>query len=105
MGTENLFHKKRKQTTEDLNRQKQSACTCVTDDLKPYIPAYTKGSRNTFIITIAQLDKAIKHAEALEKDRESAGTDNPSTNVHHLIKYLYCELGKQLKNPVHFSKK
>ncbi|MBF0457684.1 MAG: RloB domain-containing protein [Nitrospirae bacterium] len=72
----------------------KSVCDCVTDDLKKHIQNYEKGSTDTFKQTKHLLDDAIGNAEKLEKDRKSAGTDNPSTNVHHLIKYLREELDK-----------
>ncbi|MBF0487139.1 MAG: RloB domain-containing protein [Nitrospirae bacterium] len=84
-----------KYTSKPYQSNKKSVCDCVTDDLKKYIPDYDEGSRDTFENTKNHLDNAFDHAEKLEIDRESAGTDNPSTNVHHLIKYLCCELDKQ----------
>ncbi|MBF0516026.1 MAG: RloB domain-containing protein [Nitrospirae bacterium] len=72
----------------------KSACDCVIDDLKKDIKNYEKGNQDTFENTKLLFCDAIRNAEKLEEDRKSAGTDNPSTNVHDLVKYLVCELDK-----------
>ncbi len=74
----------------------KSACDNAIRDLKMYIPDYEKGSKIAFEKTYPTVSDAIKRAQLLEIRQQKAGTDNPSTKVHHLISYLQG-LGKTKK--------
>lgn len=65
-----------------------SAGDQIVSDLKQYMPSYEKGDGNAFELTSPMVEEAIKRAERLEKRQKEAGTDNPSTKVHHLVKYM-----------------
>ena len=65
-----------------------SPCQQVLDDLKKYLPKYTKGAGNIF----GELQKRLKFAkDNATRSLESAcstKTDNPSTKVHELVDFL-----------------
>ena len=65
-----------------------SACDLVMRDLKKFMPNYEKGQNDVFVKTYGSVDYAITRAKHLEKRQETAGTDNPSTKVHHFLEYL-----------------
>lgn len=65
-----------------------SPCDNVNHDLKVYISDYEKGNIGIFEKTYPCVDEAIRRAILLEKRQEESQTDNPSTKVHHLVKYL-----------------
>nr|VFK16170.1 MAG: RloB-like protein [Candidatus Kentron sp. LPFa] len=65
-----------------------SACGQISSDLKHYLPDYTKGERDTFSKLIDQLQFAKENAARALREAESNRTDNPSTKVHELVKFL-----------------
>lgn len=65
-----------------------SICDQVVHDLRRYIPEYEKGMNDIFKLTYQYADEAIRRAELRERRCSEDGTDNPSTKVHRLIKYL-----------------
>lgn len=65
-----------------------SSCELVISDLREHIPEYGKGSKDFLVCIGERMEEAIKNAEMLEKFHETSGTDNPSTKVHKLVKYL-----------------
>jgi len=65
-----------------------SAGDQIVRDLKQYMPSYEKGDGDAFELTYPLVEEAIKRAERLEKRQTEAQTDNPSTQVHHLVVYL-----------------
>ncbi len=67
-----------------------SNCDLVIRELtKPdRIPDYSKGAPNIFALTKDRLLNAIKNAQQLKQHNISAGTNNPSTEMHELIQYL-----------------
>jgi len=67
-----------------------SRCESVIKELrkKGCIPDYEKGAADIFSKTEKLLETALVNAEKLEKFHETSGTDNPSTQVHILVKKL-----------------
>lgn len=65
-----------------------SACDKVISDLRKHIHDYEKGREDIFEITYQYISKAVDRACSVEKRQKEALTDNPSTKIHHLIKYL-----------------
>lgn len=67
-----------------------SNCDLVIRELnKPSrIPDYRKGALNIFSLTKGRLPNAIKNAKRLKQHNHSAGTDNPTTDLHELVEYL-----------------
>ncbi len=67
-----------------------SDCDLVITELrKIYLfQDYNKGNKNIFTKTKDKLNTAIKHAEQLEKNNKATNSNNPSTNIHELVKYL-----------------
>lgn len=66
-------------------------CVDVERNLKRVVPDYKKSDRNVLYRIAKNFDVAIINAEALEKSRSwstKLWTHNPSTNVHHLVRYL-----------------
>ena len=50
--------------------------------------AYDKGARGLFAMTRGQLETALTRAERANESARRAGTDNPSTQMPTLIRYL-----------------
>ncbi len=65
-----------------------SICQKVLDDLKKHLPEYNKGTRGVFHDLQDRMEVALKHAEQLARHCKRSDTDNPSTKVHELVKYL-----------------
>jgi len=66
--------------------QGRTACESLIHDLKKHMPDYQKAAVDMFERCQPNLETAIKNAERLEKYHRTSGADNPSTQVHHLIK-------------------
>lgn len=66
----------------------RSICEQVIRDLGQHIQQYEKGMNNVFELTYPLVNEAIRQAERREVQCIENGTDNPSTKVHHLVKYL-----------------
>jgi hypothetical protein len=67
----------------------ESNCALVVTDLRQHIPGYEKGSKDFLsYIDDTKISDAITHAKRVLVFHETSGTDNPSTNVHHLVEYL-----------------
>lgn len=66
--------------------------------LTKFVPGYTKGCKGMFNRTIADLEKACKHAELLRQRKKHTGNNNPSTDVDILVIRLN-EIGKM--SPYH----
>jgi len=72
-----------------------SNCAVVESEFKSHIAGYQKGSRIIFELVKDKLDNAMTNAKRLDAFHQTSGTDNPSTKVHELVKYL-----QDLKNKV-----
>jgi hypothetical protein len=72
----------------------KSPCDNVIINLKSHIPAYTKGHATIFDDLNPHIQVALEHANRLARDNAKTGSDNPSTKVHELVKYLL-----ELKTP------
>lgn len=66
----------------------RSICEKVIQDLRRHIPRYAKGMNNVFELTYPAVDEAITRAELRDRRCIEDETDNPSTEVHNLVKYL-----------------
>lgn len=78
-----VYSTKPYQGTED-----KSVGSHVLNELRKYIPDYTKGKKDIFSLLQHQLKTAIANAKRSNKEAESNYTDNPSTKVVHLVEYL-----------------
>jgi len=56
--------------------------------IKKYLPKYTESDKAIFEKTAAHLGVAITRAEKIDKAQQRSGTDNPSTKVYELVRYL-----------------
>lgn len=65
-----------------------SNCALVLSRLKSYISGYEKGNEDIFNIVNDRVEDALKNAKRLEEFHMTSGTDNPSTRIHKLVKYL-----------------
>ena len=65
-----------------------SACDLVIRDLRAHFPNYAKGSLSVFGELTARLPQAQTHATWLERHNRVTTSDNPSTQMHNLVKYL-----------------
>ncbi len=70
----------------------KSACDCVIAELRNYMHDYSKGDKGIFKQVMGQTDQAVANSRRASKAAKRAGTDNPTTKMHELVKYL-----KQLK--------
>lgn len=71
-----------------MSSQGEPPCAKVIRDLRAYFPDYEKGHKNAYEKLSSMLNQAITHAERLEKHNIETKSSNPSTQMHHLIKYL-----------------
>lgn len=67
---------------------RNSPCDGVINDLKAYIHDYEKGNKGIFAQIMGQTDFAIANAERALTQARQTGTDNPTTLMHELVKYL-----------------
>ncbi len=72
----------------------KSPCHCVIDDLKKYIPDYEKNRRGIFQEIEPKTKFAIANSKRIQTQNAETGTDNPSTQMHELVEYLY-DLNRQ----------
>lgn len=80
MGSDDLFHKP---------TQTKSPCERVIEELRHGpLPDYQKSATGCYAQTKGNLDTALKNAKRVLAEAEQAGTDNPSTRVHELARYL-----------------
>lgn len=54
----------------------------------PVLYEYDKGARGLFEITREQLDTALERADRANHAAEAAGTNNPTTRIPELVRYL-----------------
>jgi hypothetical protein len=53
-----------------------------------HISDYKKGDMHIFDLLKGQLDTAIDNAKRLEAENATTNSDNPGTQMHHLVEYL-----------------
>lgn len=76
-------------TTQPFSGQPgKSACAQLIDALKNFMPDYAKGERDIFARLVDQLPFAIDNAERALRAAAANDTDNPSTRVHELVRFL-----------------
>lgn len=68
--------------------QKNSACNQVLAELKEYMPDYTKGRHDIFSDLVHRLVSASQNANHALQAAKAIDTDNPTTHVHELVKFL-----------------
>ena len=67
---------------------KKSAGDQLISAVRRHLPKYCKGDKDIFESTYKNLNIAIKRAEKIDTLQQKNGTDNPSTQVYKLVKYL-----------------
>jgi len=78
-------------TTRPYERtERKSVGDQVIDDLKQYIPGYTKPQKGIFKKSTKDgtLEYAMAHSKRIFESAKRSGDLNPSTNMHELIEYL-----------------
>lgn len=68
---------------------RHSPCESVIARVKTHLPGYSKGAGNLYDAIGANTEVAIERAVRANRDGLRAGTDNPSTKVGSLMKYLH----------------
>lgn len=73
-----------------MSTLKKSCGAQVTDDLKKYIPDYTKKMRGIFKRSVEDktLKTAMAHSKRIFSDAQRNNPQSSSTNIHELIEYL-----------------
>lgn len=66
----------------------RSPADCAIEDLKRYVPDYSKGSNKTFQKLRDKLDVAIERAKRIQEQGAKDESLNPSTQTHLLVEYL-----------------
>lgn len=66
-----------------------SSCANLIDALKKYLPDYAKGDKNIYSDLSGQIEQAIAYSKRALKQAKENATDNPTTNVHELVEYLW----------------
>ncbi|MCU7924401.1 MAG: RloB family protein, partial [Candidatus Thiodiazotropha sp. (ex Dulcina madagascariensis)] len=64
------------------------ACSRLIDELRRYIPEYSKEARGLFKDLMSHTEQAIAFSKRALQEAEKNGTDNPITLMHELIEYL-----------------
>lgn len=65
-----------------------SACDRVISEVRRYIADYSKDFSGIYAQLEPRLGDAITHGARLETENGRTGSDNPSTQLHELVKYL-----------------
>ena len=60
----------------------------VFDHLQKVYPQYDKKRVGIFLELHDKLDQALGHADRCNKEAEECGEDNPSTQIHNLVRFL-----------------
>ncbi len=81
-------------TAPFLPSSKRTAAQEVIRHLSQYLPHYAKGKQGLYSQIKEQTKQALTFAKRLEQENQKNGSDNPSTQMHDLVEYLY-ELKKQ----------
>ena len=71
-----------------LRKGKKSPGDQLVSELMRHIRDYKKGDKKIYEKTKHLLDTAISRAEKIEKEQSKNFSDNPSTKIHNLVKYL-----------------
>lgn len=69
-------------------KQNKSVCDCVIQDLWTHIPQYAKANTGLYDLTKDKLQTAIGHCKRALDSAQKTATDNPTTQMHHLVEYL-----------------
>ena len=75
-------------TSPYTNTGGKSAGDNLISDLKRHCPGYTKNRKDMFSILKDKTEIAKNHASRALDEANQVGTDNPSTRVHELVKFL-----------------
>lgn len=67
----------------------RTAAQEVVHHLSQYLPDYEKGRQGLYSQIKGQTKQAITFAKRLEQQNQRSGSDNPSTQMHDLVEYLY----------------
>lgn len=66
----------------------RSACDNLIRDLRKHLRNYSKGTKGWFNELNNRTDQAISHSEQALQAAYKHGTDNPTTRMHELVKFL-----------------
>lgn len=67
---------------------KRSICDNLIRELRRHIEDYDKGRKDIYTLVANDTEKAIEHAKQAEADAADTGSDNPSTQMHMLVRRL-----------------
>ena len=73
----------------------RSPCAACIKDLRAHLPMYEKADEDVFAMTHSRLPDALDNAERAQADARATGEQNPSTEVHKLVKNL-TDMSRQL---------
>lgn len=76
-------------TAPFLPSSKRTSAQEAVHHLSQYLPHYAKGRQNLYSQIKGQTRQAIAFAKRLEQENQKNGSDNPSTQMHVLVEYLY----------------
>ena len=76
-------------TAPFLPSGKRTAAQEVVHHLSQYLPGYEKGRQGLYSQIKGQTKQAITFAKRLEQQNQKSGSDNPTTEMHVLVEYLY----------------
>lgn len=76
-------------TAPFLPGSERTAAQEVVHHLSQYLPHYKKGRQDLYSQIKSQTKQAITFAKRLEQENQSNGSDNPATDMHVLVEYLY----------------
>ncbi|MBO9494316.1 RloB domain-containing protein [Thalassotalea sp. G20_0] len=76
-------------TAPFLPTSKRTAAQEVAHHLSQYLPGYEKGRQGLYSQIKGQTKQATTFAKRLEQQNKKSGSDNPSTQMHVLVDYLY----------------
>ena len=66
----------------------RSPCDNVIEAMKRHIGEYTKSMEGLYIYLKPLTDQALGHADRIEAENLRSGSENPSTDVHKLVRYV-----------------
>lgn len=69
-------------------KQNKTVSDCVIDDLKRYVPDYSKSAGDIYDFFSCKTSVAIENAEKRNRSIDGSRFENPCTNIHILIKRL-----------------
>jgi len=75
-------------TKQFLAIGKKSSCDRLIQNLKQYLPNYSKGESGLYKILMGKTGEAITNSKRTLIQAQEGATDNPTTKMHELVEYL-----------------